>query len=227
MYKILAVDDDVRLLQVLKTILENNDYEPILCENGTLAVELIQEHSPDLVLLDLALPDIDGTEICDILRKQDSTKAIPVIMLTGRSSQEEKVYGLKVGSDDYITKPFSPAELLARIKSVLRRSYLDENIKEIIENGGIKIDINEYTVTVDGEIVELARKEFNLLLTLMENEDKILTKQFLLDNIWGYNETVETKTLDIHISRLRNKLGENAAKHIRTIRGKGYRFSIL
>ena len=145
-------------------------------------------------------------------------------MLTGRARTNEKIEGLVMGSDDYMTKPFSPAELLARIKAVLRRTYMAENEKETIESGGIIVNMDEHTVSTGGREIELTKKEFELLVYFMENEGKIVSKNEFLEQIWGYSKHINTKTLDIHISRLRKKLGDNAAENIETIRGKGYRF---
>jgi DNA-binding response OmpR family regulator len=225
-YKILVVDDDAKLLQAIKGILEGNRYGVVLAETGFAAIEKVKQELPDLIILDLMLPDIHGIDVCKILREQDSTKSIPIIMLTGKTALEEKVAGLMTGSDDYITKPFASQELLARIKAVLRRAYFRKGEKEAtLEKGGISIDTEKFKVTVKGKDVPLSKTEFDLLHLFMSSEGKTLTKEDITEEIMGYREFEDTGALNMHVSRLRKKLGKPGAKHIKTIRGIGYKFS--
>ena len=187
-------------------------------------MDLAGREGPDLILLDLMLPRIDGIEVCKELKKVSKTSLIPIIMLTAKSQESDKVLGLELGADDYVTKPFSPRELIARIKAVLRRMKEKDKLPETLKIGDIAIDFSRIQVTVKAKPVELTAKEFELLKTLIGAKGRMLSRDYLLDNIWGYDHAMEiqTRTVDVHIRRLRSKLDESDC--IETVRNMGYRF---
>ncbi|MTI49028.1 winged helix-turn-helix domain-containing protein [Sporosalibacterium faouarense] len=224
--KVLVVDDEEHIVELIKFNLEGNGYEVIEAYDGIRAIELAKNEKIDIVILDLMLPGTDGIEVCRTLRKDPSTEKLPIIMLTAKSEETDKVLGLEIGADDYITKPFSVRELIARMKAVLRRSKDDKKEeKKIIEIHDIIIDVEKHEVTRNNEKVELTLKEFELLRILAENRGKVLSRNMLLDEVWGYDYFGETRTVDVHIRHLRKKIEENdkAPKYIETIRGVGYK----
>ena len=225
MTKILLVEDEVALSEPLAFLLDKEGYEIIVAEDGTAALELFSSHSPDLVLLDLMLPGIPGTEVCRTIRLSSQT---PIIMLTAKDSEIDKVVGLELGADDYVTKPYSSRELLARIKAVLRRNLKEEPTKDdgVLDISGIRLDTDRHTLHVQGELVAIPLKEFELLEYLMSNVGRVLTRGQLIDRVWGSDYYGDTKTLDVHIKRLRSKIEADPAepKHLVTVRGLGYRF---
>lgn len=223
---ILVVDDEDHILELIGFNLEQNGFSITKSSNGEDGLKRAFTGQYDLVVLDLMLPGIDGVELCKELRQNSRTKDIPIIMLTARGEEMDRVVGLEVGADDYITKPFSVRELVARIKAVLRRTKEIEQNKDLLILQDLSIDINKHQVSKDGEVVDLTLKEFELLKILVQNKGKVLTRDFLLDEIWGYEYFGETRTVDVHIRHLRKKLGdEEGDKYIDTIRGIGYRIS--
>lgn len=223
MHKVLIVEDEEHIAELIKYNLEINGFDTSLAIDGYEATEKANLLVPDLILLDIMLPKRDGIEVCKILKTNNQTKDIPIIMLTAKSEELDKVLGLEIGADDYITKPFSVRELLARIKAVLRRSNKDkEKVETLIRFGDIVIDIEKHTVAKDGKIIELTLKEFKLLKILAENKGKVLSRNFLLDEVWGYDYFGETRTVDVHIRHLRKKIGDNMGI-IETVRGVGYK----
>ncbi|OHW63022.1 alkaline phosphatase synthesis transcriptional regulatory protein PhoP [Andreesenia angusta] len=225
--KILVVDDESHIVELVRFNLESNGYSVVEASDGKEALAKAKEESPDLILLDLMLPIIDGTEVCKKLKNDVSTESIPIIMLTAKSDEMDKIIGLEIGADDYITKPFSLRELLARIKAVLRRRT-DIKIKEIdkvVRVEDLVIDEEKHEVLKNGEKLDLTLKEFELLNILAKNRGKVLSRNYLLDEIWGYDYFGETRTVDVHIRHLRKKIEDDDKnpKHIETIRGVGYK----
>ena len=224
MTKILLVEDEVALSEPLTFLLEKEGYEIIVAEDGTAALELFAKHSPDLVLLDLMLPGIPGTEVCRTIRLSSQT---PIIMLTAKDSEIDKVVGLELGADDYVTKPYSSRELLARVRAVLRRNHTEvEETSSVMDIAGIRLDADRHTLHVQGTLVATPLKEFELLEYLMSNAGRVLTRGQLIDRVWGSDYYGDTKTLDVHIKRLRSKIEADPAEpvHLVTVRGLGYRF---
>ncbi len=223
--KILVVDDEEHILELIQFNLEKEGYEVVLCDNGEESITIIKEDTIDLVVLDLMLPGIDGIDVCKRIRKVDRLKDLPIIMLTAKGKEEDRILGLELGADDYITKPFSVKELIARIKAVLRRSDGNQKtLEKIIHVDNLIIDIDKHVVTMNGNPIGLTLKEFELLKTLAENRGKVLTRNFLLDEVWGYDYFGETRTVDVHIRHLRKKIGDDDLnKYIETIRGVGYK----
>ena len=225
--KILVVDDEDHIVELISYNLINSDYEVLVANDGISAIEIAKKEYPKLILLDLMIPGADGYDVCKALRKDESTKDIFIIMLTAKGEELDKILGLELGADDYITKPFSIRELLARIKAVLRRSSSSSNNEEFFKGNGININFSRREVLVGEEKVDLTLKEFELLEILVKNKGKILTRETLLDKIWGYEFIGETRTVDVHIRYLRKKIEEDDKnpKFIETIRGVGYRFN--
>lgn len=225
--KILVVDDEPHILELVKFNLEASGFKVFDAPDGQKAIELAQTANPDLILLDLMLPGIDGLEVCRILRQQKTTREIPIIMLTAKSEEIDKVLGLEIGADDYITKPFSPRELTARVKAVLRRSSGPEKNENNIKIGNLVVDIEKHEVLVDGEKQEFTPKEFDLLRLLASNPGKVFSREYLLENIWGYDYLGDTRTVDVHIRHLRQKVEKDSERpvYIETVRGIGYKFN--
>ncbi len=218
---ILVVDDEIPIQELIKFNLEQAGFEVELAGDGNEALEKFEAKKPDLIVLDLMLPGKDGYDVCRAIRKTSNT---PIIMLTAKETELERVLGLELGADDYITKPFSPLELVARIKAVLRRSsgQEDDEIDEFTV-GSIFMKVGTREVLVKGDPVELTRKEFDLLHIFMQNAGKVLTREFLLQKVWGYEYEGETRTVDVHIRHLRRKLGPEGEDRIETIHGVGYK----
>lgn len=227
--KILIIDDEEHILELLKFNIKNAGYEVITANNGVDGANISKEEKPDLVLLDLMLPGMDGYDVCKEIKRNKETSNTAIIMLTAKGEELDKILGLELGADDYITKPFSIRELLARVKAVLRRS-VNTNINEeedYYENGRLKIDFERHEVLINKERIDMTLKEFELLEILVKNRGKILKRETLLDKIWGYEYIGETRTVDVHIRYLRKKIEEDDKnpKFIETIRGVGYRFN--
>lgn len=231
---ILAVDDEEHILELLEYNLESNGFRVLTAGSGEEGIEILKKEAVDLVLLDIMLPGIDGMEMLKRIRKNPDMADLPVIMLTAKSEEINKVLGLEVGADDYISKPFGIYELVARVKAVLRRSErtkaasaVEEEKDEIIAIDKIVINNTTHEVTVDGRNVELALKEFELLYVLAKHRTRVFSREVLLDKIWGYEYAGETRTVDVHIRNLRKKIEEddNKPKYIKTVRGVGYKFS--
>jgi DNA-binding response OmpR family regulator len=222
--KVLLVDDEAAIVQSLRYNLERSGYTVIAAGDGRSAVALAASEEPDLVILDIMLPLLDGIEACKEIRK---TSSVPIIMLTAKDQEFDKVLALELGADDYVTKPFSLGEIIARVKARLRRSEVDlEQRDESITIGEITIDRSRQRLVVRGETVALAPKEFRLLHVLMENRGRIVTRQMLLEKVWGYDFEGEHQTISVHIRWLREKIevDPNNPRHIITVRSRGYMF---
>lgn len=226
--KILIVDDEEHILELLDFNLKNAGYETFIATDGIEAVKIAKEEKPNLILLDLMIPGIDGFDVCKEIKKDKDMKNTSIIMLTAKGEELDKILGLELGADDYITKPFSVRELLARVKAVLRRTAVfNEEESDIYESKSLKVDFERHEVIVNDSKVDLTLKEFELLQILIKNKGKILKRETLLDKIWGYEYIGETRTVDVHIRYLRKKIEEDDKnpKFIETIRGVGYRFN--
>ena len=222
MTKILLIEDEESIGTALEYQLAREGYDITWVRDGAVGLERFRTAGADLVLLDLMLPGMSGEEVCKAIR-HDS--AVPVIMLTAKDTEIDKVVGLELGADDYVTKPFSTRELIARIKAVLRRGGSDAQ-PDVLVGGGIRLDVDRAEVTVRGEPVHLTRKEFDLLTLLMENTGRVMTRDALIDHVWGADYVGDTRTLDVHIKRLRAKAEPNPRDpaHLVTVRGLGYKF---
>jgi two-component system, OmpR family, response regulator RegX3 len=224
MPRVLLIEDEAGLGEALEYQLQREGYEVERLTDGAEGLDRFRTKGADLVLLDLMLPGLPGEEVCKEIRRSSS---VPIIMLTARDSEIDKVVGLEIGADDYVTKPFSTRELMARIKAVMRRISTDRDSDDgVLEGGGIRLDPDRFEVVVRGNSVHMPRKEFELLELLMENSGRVLTRETLIDHIWGSDYFGDTRTLDVHIKRLRAKCEEDPhePKHLVTIRGLGYKF---
>lgn len=222
MKTILIIEDENDLAELVAFNLEKEGYRPLIAPDGPSGLEAARHNSPDLILLDLMLPGISGMEICKVLKSNEKTARIPVVMLTAKGEEIDRVVGFEVGADDYVVKPFSTRELLLRVKAVLRRAGSGEPVSKIIKVGPISIDTDRHIVTVDGNEVILTTTEFKLLFNLAERLGRVQSRDRLLKDVWGFNHMGDTRTVDTHITRLRTKLGE-AGEIIKTIRGFGYK----
>lgn len=227
MTTILIVEDEESLSDPLAYLLRKEGFEAVVAPDGQTALDTFDQGNVDLVLLDLMLPGMSGTEVCKKLRAESS---VPIIMVTARDSEIDKVVGLELGADDYVTKPYSTRELVARIRAVLRRGPETEDIEEdderMLEGGRVKMDVERHTVLVDGQPVPMPLKEFDLLEYLMRNAGRVLTRGQLIDRIWGADYVGDTKTLDVHVKRLRTKIEAEPSRptQLVTVRGLGYKF---
>jgi len=223
--KILVVEDEESFSDALGYMLRKEGFEVALAANGPDAVTEFERNGADLVLLDLMLPGLSGLEVCRQLRQRSD---VPVIMLTAKDAEVDKVVGLEIGADDYVTKPFSARELLARIRAVLRRHGVEgeESAGAVLQGARVRMDVERHVVTVDGENVALPLKEFELLEFLLRNIGRVLTRTQLIDRVWGSDYVGDTKTLDVHVKRLRAKIEPDPAhpRHLLTVRGLGYKF---
>ena len=223
--RILIVDDEEDILSLVEYNLRKEGYRTIGVKTGEAALQLVEEETPDLIILDLMLPEMDGLEVCRILKSNENTSDIPIIMLTAKGEETDIVVGLEIGADDYVTKPFSPRVLLARTKALLRRKTKEPISKEIIQVENLVIDTGKYLVTIEGKPISLTSTEFNLLRFLAQHRGKVFTRNQLLDNVWKDETFVIDRTVDVHIRSLRKKLG-SAANLIETVRGVGYRLAM-
>jgi DNA-binding response OmpR family regulator len=227
--QVLVVDDEHDIAGLIKHSLERGgDIDVDIVGTGDEALKAVNERTPDLIVLDLNLPVLSGLEVCRILRARASTARVPIIMLTARTSESDRVTGLDVGADDYITKPFSLRELAARVRAVLRRGHVPNGNGTpteafVFRGKHLLADFDAVAVSVDGEPVRLTRREFELLRYLVENKNRVLSRDRLLERVWGYDRLVETRSVDVHVGRLRGKLGA-AGRQIETVVGLGYRF---
>jgi phosphate regulon transcriptional regulator PhoB len=218
------VDDEPSIVDVLTYNLTKAGRQPIVARDGAQALRLARAERPDLVILDLMLPGIDGLEVCRRLKKNPKTASLPVIMLTAKGTETDKIVGLEVGADDYLTKPFSNKELLARIRAILRRFEKPAAAQAVVlKFKELEIDSDQHIVRVGGKEIELTAKEFQLLHYLAENQGRVFPRERLLDSVWGIDVAIETRTIDVHMRRLREKLGR-AGEHLITLRGVGYKF---
>lgn len=224
--KVLIVDDEEHIRELIKFNLKKEGYDIEIAINGVEALNIIREIKFDLILLDLMLPEIDGLEVCKEIRRNEETSDIPVMMITAKGEEFDKVLGLELGADDYITKPFSIRELMARVKALLRRSNFKKE-ENIIKFGDVVVNFKTREVIKEAQNVELTLKEFELLKLLIKNKGNILTRELLLDKIWGYEYIGETRTVDVHIRHLRKKIesDDKNPQYIQTIRGVGYKFT--
>ena len=223
--RILVVEDEVDIADLIKHTFERSGEARVdIVTSGDAAVKSIADSQPDLVILDLNLPSIDGTEVCRLVRARPATAALPIIMLTARTGESDRVSGLDLGADDYVTKPFSLRELAARVRAVLRRKSAGKPAGLSIYRGKqLVADFDAVMVTVDGQPIRLTRREFELLRCLVENRNRVLSRDRLLERVWGYDRFVETRSVDVHVGRLRSKLG-TVGPQIETVVGLGYRF---
>ena len=226
MTRVLVVEDEESYSDALSYVLRKEGFEVALAANGNVAIEEFERGGADIVLLDLMLPGIPGTEVCRELRRRSN---VPVIMVTAKDTEVDKVVGLELGADDYVTKPFSPRELVARIRAVLRRgTEVTEILAAVLEGGPVRMDVDRHVVTVGGSDVRLPLKEFELLEMFLRNTGRVLTRGQLIDRVWGADYVGDTKTLDVHVKRLRAKIepDPSSPRHLVTVRGLGYKFEI-
>ena len=230
MKKILVIDDEENIRELIKFNLETAGYKVELAANGQQGLDKLN-NSIDLVVLDLMLPIIDGLSVCRTIRGNEDYQQLPIIMLTAKGGEVDRILGLEMGADDYLTKPFSPRELVARIKAVLRRFNAEEKNgmekrfdQSVISIGELELDSNSHEVRIAGNFMDLTPKEFDLLRLLLLNTGRVLTRDMLLEKIWGYEYAGDTRTVDVHIRRLRTKVGKD---YIKTVRGVGYKFAKL
>ncbi|MEE3015856.1 MAG: response regulator transcription factor [Actinomycetota bacterium] len=226
--KVLVVEDEKSFVEALKVGLDREGFDVKVAEDGLMALELFRTFKPDLILLDVMLPKISGLDVCKEIRTESK---VPIIMVTAKGEEIDTVVGLEVGADDYVTKPYRLREVVARMRSLLRRSNWSDETEAISEGrvitvSDIQIDIDKYEVKVRNEIVDFPLKEFELLLLLLENAGRVLTRDVLIDRVWGFDYVGDTKTLDVHIKRLRSKVEKDPSKpmSIITVRGVGYKF---
>jgi two-component system phosphate regulon response regulator PhoB len=220
--RILLIEDEPDIAEVLQYNLEKEGFEVEGARRGDAGLEAVRREPPDLVLLDLMLPGLDGLEVTRILKRDAATARLPIVMLTAKGEEVDRIVGLELGADDYISKPFSPREVVLRVKAVLRRLHQDETASERLEVGGIQIDVAGHQLRVRGKEVPLTATEFRLLRLLLERAGRVQTRGQLLTDVWGYAEDIDSRTVDTHIRRLRRKLGPEADR-IETVIGVGYR----
>lgn len=226
MTRVLVVEDERNLREPLVYLLQKEGYDVIEAEDGNTAVENFNSLGADLILLDLMLPGLSGNEVCRIIRADSQ---VPIIMLTAKDTEIDKVVGLEIGADDYVTKPYSTRELLARMKAVLRRGAEPQQPESgVLRAGPVVMDLERHTVLVNGEKVQMPLKEFELLELLMENVNRVLTRGQIIDRVWGSNYFGDTKTLDVHVKRVRSKIEDDPSRprHLLTVRGLGYKFEV-
>ena len=225
--RVLVVDDEKDIVDLVAYNLEKEGFRVLKAYDGEKALELARTSKPNLILLDLMLPGIQGLEVCKILRNKPETASVPIIMLTAKGDEVDKILGLEIGADDYVTKPFSIKELLARIRALLRRLEPVKGKAEVFEYRGLRIDFESHQVAVDGKSVNLSPTEFRLLKFLSQNPGRVYSREHLLDHVWGDEAFVEPRTVDVHIRRLRAQIEKNPEKprYISTVRGAGYRFT--
>lgn len=221
--RILIVDDEPDALEVLGIKLREAGFAPLFASDGAKALAMTRAERPDLIVLDLMLPEIDGLEVCKILRRDPLTAGIPILMLTAKAAEMDRVLGLELGADDYVTKPYSPRELVLRIRKLLKHLKQAEDAGEHLRIGMLEIDVPSHTARVNNEPVTLTATEFNLLTILAKRRGRVQTRERLLQDVWGYETAIDTRTVDTHMRRLREKVGA-AADYLETIRGVGYRF---
>jgi len=224
-HKVLIVEDEHDIAGLIKHTLERSgDTEAYVVSSGDTALKSVAEETPDLIILDLNLPVLSGVEVCRILRGRADARHVPIIMLTARTSEDDRVSGLEIGADDYVTKPFSLRELSARVRALLRRSTAKEDRPLLAYRGDhLVADFEAVSVMVDGGNIRLTRREFEMLRYLVQNKNRVVSRDRLLERVWGYDRSVETRSVDVHVGRLRSKLGD-ASRQIETVIGLGYRF---
>jgi DNA-binding response OmpR family regulator len=221
--RILVVDDEPDALEILGFKLKEAGFVPLFAKDGAKALASARDDRPALIVLDLMLPEIDGLEVCRVLRRDPVTAAIPIIMLTARAAEMDRVIGLELGADDYVTKPFSPRELVLRIRKLLARAKAGDEPLTQLRFGDLEIDVPRHEVTLEGKPIDLTATEFKLLEILARRRGRVQTRDRLLQDVWGYDNPIDSRTVDTHMRRLREKIG-SAADYLETIRGVGYRF---
>ncbi|MCM8756433.1 MAG: response regulator [Candidatus Omnitrophica bacterium] len=221
--RILVVEDDNNISKLIKYNLEKHNFDCMVSSNAEDALDLLDRYSADLIILDIMLPAMDGFEFCRIIKQEPKLKDIPLIMLTARGEEVDRIVGLELGADDYIVKPFSPRELVLRVKAILKRSKPKDREKDNITRGTVTVDINKHKVFVNQKEIVLTPIEFKLLVTLMQRPGYVYSRETLLEKVWDINTDIYTRTVDTHIKRLREKLGK-AGRMIETVVGVGYRF---
>jgi DNA-binding response OmpR family regulator len=224
-HRVLIVEDEQDIAGLIKHTLERGgDAEAEIVSSGDAVLKVVAARPPDLIILDLNLPVLNGMEVCRILRSRADAQHVPIIMLTARTGEQDRVNGLELGADDYVTKPFSLRELTARVRAVLRRTTRPQERPAMAYNGAqLSADFDAVSVSVEGQAVRLTRREFELLRYLVQNKNRVVSRDRLLERVWGYERLVETRSVDVHVGRLRGKLGE-AGRQIETVVGLGYRF---
>ena len=224
-HRVLIVEDEHDIAGLIKHTLERGgEAEAEIVSSGDAALKAVAARPPDLIILDLNLPVLSGMEVCRILRSRTDAQHVPIIMLTAKTGEQDRVNGLELGADDYVTKPFSLRELTARVRAVLRRTTKPQERPAMAYNGTqLSADFDAVSVSVEGEAVRLTRREFELLRYLVQNKNRVVSRDRLLERVWGYDRLVETRSVDVHVGRLRGKLGE-AGRQIETVVGLGYRF---
>ena len=220
---ILVVEDELDILQLIAHNLKSADFDVLTAQDGYEALTVAKNHLPQLIILDLMIPGLDGFEVCKELKRSPVTKDIPVLMLTARGEEVDRIVGLELGADDYVVKPFSPRELILRVRAILRRHAPEEQAIARWRRDGLEVDLDAHRISVDNAETNLTATEFRLLAELISNVGKVLTRNTLLDKVWGYQFDGYARTVDTHIRRLRQKLGPYA-EWIETVRGVGYRF---
>jgi DNA-binding response OmpR family regulator len=220
---ILVIDDEKDLLELVRYNLEKDGYDIICAADGQTGLDIAQRHKPDLIVLDLMMPGMDGLEVCRQLRSDGRTNRTPIIMLTARATEADRVVGLEMGADDYVTKPFSPRELVARVKAVMRRTSAQQEPPEVIRYGDIVVDVKRHEVTCGGQVVNLTATEFKILQFMASRPGRVLSRDEIIDAALGRDTAVFDRTIDVHVTAIRRKLGKGA-EHIETIRGFGYKF---
>ena len=222
--RVLIVEDEQDIAGLIKHTLERGGHADVdIVGSGDAAIRSVTEQPPDLIILDLNLPAVSGFEVCRILRARADLPRVPIIMLTARTSEDDRVSGLEQGADDYVTKPFSLRELSARVRAALRRGAGDGGRPMTYQGEHLNVDFDAIAIAVDGSPVRLTRREFELLRYLVQNKNRVVSRDRLLERVWGYDRLVETRSVDVHVGRLRGKLGE-AGRQIETVVGLGYRF---
>lgn len=221
--RILIVEDDKHISKLVKFNLEKADYECTVAISGEKALGILDDQPVDLMILDIMLPGMDGFEICRTIKQKEKLKNIPIIMLTAKGEEVDRIVGLELGADDYMVKPFSPRELVLRVKAILKRGKSESVKKDILMAEGVAVDIPKHKVTVKDKPVDLTQMEFKLLVTLVERRGRVQTRERLLSDVWDMDSNIDTRTIDTHVKRLREKLGK-AGSFIETVRGLGYKF---
>jgi len=221
--RILVVDDDLHIAELIKLYLQKEDFEVAVAYDGGQGVELFKTFEPKIVLLDIMLPVMDGWQVCKEIRKIDNT---PIIMLTAKGETFDKVLGLELGADDYIVKPFEPKELIARVKAILRRANVSEDSKQVYTYNNLTVNITDYSVTYCGEAIDMPPKEIELLYFLASHPNKVYTREQLLEHVWGFEYFGDSRTVDVHIKRIREKTPLNDGWNIKTVWGIGYKFEV-
>jgi two-component system phosphate regulon response regulator PhoB len=221
---ILIVDDEPDVVDLLVFNLQKAGFKTITAKDGNTALQKARDELPALVILDLMLPGVEGTDVCRQLKNDPKTAHIPVIMLTAKAEEVDRIVGLELGADDYVTKPFSPRELALRVKTILRRSAGKTTPSEVLKHESLVVDLAKHAAMLGGKAIDLTATEFKLLATLLERRGRVQTRDTLLNDVWGYEGDVDTRTVDTHVRRLREKLGKSA-DYVETVRGVGYRFT--